>query len=413
MKRLTYFSCLLLFFVLNHQVLWAQDEAEPCGYSLACQALQQSDPEYWQATENLFQAAARFANHPRAAARNDEQIYRIPVVIHVVWSELEHNISQERIQNQMDILNADFRNRNAEVGTVRPEFEDIVGDARIEFDLIEVIRVPSDTIFDWAVIPDTLILPNHVKFSQWGGSDPWDADRYLNIWVCDLIGGLRGWAYPPPELSNWPDLQNPNPAYQGVVMDYQYFGRYQDGDFESDGRIMVHEAGHYLGLRHVWGDGECEDDDGVEDTPPAEDAHTDCNYDKDTCKDDDLPDMIENHMDYSDCKHVFTKGQIALMRFVLENRRYGVETSIPTDDSQVTVFPNPTTGILNVYTEKDLDYTFSLFTLSGQELPVAALQGGQRRTYFIDVGALPAGVYCLMLENEGEKETKRIVIYDN
>ena len=127
----------------------------------------------------------------------------------------------------------------------------------------------------------------------------------------------------------------------GVVIDYRVFGR--NSPFELDlgqgtpivtqGRTPVHEVGHYLGLRHVWGDGggllggdSCMEDDGVADTPNSgSQANFDCDPTRNTCIDatDDLPDMIENFLDYSSeaCMNSFTMGQIEIMRGVLENER--------------------------------------------------------------------------------------------
>ena len=72
----------------------------------------------------------------------------------------------------------------------------------------------------------------------------------------------------------------------------------------TTGKILVHEAGHYLGLRHIWGDGDCNHDDFISDTPKSiNHAGFICNYNANTCVDNingvDLNDMVENYMDYS------------------------------------------------------------------------------------------------------------------
>ena len=343
MARILLIALILSFGLAS---LHAQSVHEYCAFELAEQKLRKVDPQRWEQSQALFHAASERAN-TAASPRDEDQIYRIPVIVHVVWSQPEHNISDQRIRNQIKILNDDFRSRNAE--TPRDEFTSVVGDARIEFNLIDIVRVETEAVFDWMAEEDTIILPDHVKFSHLGGSDAVSVQEYFNIWVCDLVGGLRGWAYPPSRMDNWPDIYNVvKPELEGAVVDYKYFGKYTDEDFVSDGRIMVHEAGHYLGLRHIWGDGDCDTDDGIEDTPLSKSPNFDCDYSSNSCTENqnqDLPDMIENHMDYSDCKHTFTKGQIKLMRFVLENRRFNLRTPIPTDETKINSASQPNPGL--------------------------------------------------------------------
>ena len=101
-----------------------------------------------------------------------------------------------------------------------------------------------------------------------------------------------------------------------------------DGIIDNDlGMACVHEVGHYLGLRHIWGDpitgSGCEVDDGISDTPNQNAASQfTCNFDLNSCTDNplDYPDMVENYMDYSsdDCMNMFTLNQSSIMRAVLE-----------------------------------------------------------------------------------------------
>src|SRR5690606_39460427 len=119
------------------------------------------------------------------------------------------------------------------------------------------------------------------------------------------------------------------------------------------------EVGHYLGLRHIWGDGDCNEQDGIDDTPNAADqSNQDCNFANNTCTDNigtlgDLPDMVENYMDYSEetCQNSFTLGQIDMMRSIIENYRWelvnGTPASFNEDEAfQLQVFPNPSTSLV-------------------------------------------------------------------
>ena len=83
-----------------------------------------------------------------------------------------------------------------------------------------------------------------VKYSSSGGVDAWNTSEYLNIWVCDLSGGLLGYAQFPGGTA----------SSDGVVCDYAYFGNMGTATPPYDqGRTLTHEIGHWLNLRHIWG----------------------------------------------------------------------------------------------------------------------------------------------------------------
>ena len=132
---------------------------------------------------------------------------------------------------------------------------------------------------------------------------PWDPSSYLNIWVCNLGSGLLGYAQFP----------GGNPATDGVVCDYAYFGTIGTATFPFDeGRTCTHEVGHYLNLRHIWGDGGCSVDDFVSDTPTSDGPNYGCALGHVSCG---STDMVQNYMDYSDdgCMNLYTAGQAARM----------------------------------------------------------------------------------------------------
>ena len=169
----------------------------------------------------------------------------------------------------------------------------------------------------------------------------------------------------------------------GIVVGYKYFGSSEKGDFPvlfapfDLGRTTTHEVGHWLGLRHIWGDGDCSADDFCADTPTAFEANNGCPFDNISCG---SLDMIENYMDYTDdaCMNVFTNDQTERMRIVLENsprRRELVQLFITAvneeNEAQVTIYPNPVATKLTI----DLPDQFLLdrvllFSLNGAESSV-------------------------------------------
>ena len=300
---------------------------------------------------------------------NDRDItYHIPVVFHIVYNNDNQNLPDSVIHSQIDVLNEDFRRMNENADETREEFLQFAGDANIEFFLAQtdengnptsgITRTyTSESGFPYITIEDILtgnISLDRVKSSSTGGVDAWDTSKYLNIWVCNVeesfLGQVLGFAYPPFNIDDaldqidldivpdWPLEGFPSDDnLQGVVLHYPVvgtnnpFGNDDDIDNNDMGRACVHEVGHYLGLRHIWGDATlfedgCSVDDGIEDTPNQSAASNfECNFNQNSCSGN-YPDMVENYMDYSNdsCMNMFTNNQIIVMRAVLEICRPGL-----------------------------------------------------------------------------------------
>lgn len=145
-----------------------------------------------------------------------------------------------------------------------------------------------------------------MKFTAQGGLDAWPRDQYLNLWVCDLSGGLLGYAQFPGGAA----------ATDGVVCDYQYFGTIGSSAPFNKGRTATHEVGHWLNLYHIWGDDgtACTGSDLVADTPNQADENYGCPvFPAVSCSNGPNGDMFMNYMDYTDdaCMNMFTAGQKA------------------------------------------------------------------------------------------------------
>jgi len=244
--------------------------------------------------------------------------YGIRVVVHVLFHNETDNIPDERIHSQIDVLNEDFRARNADRVGVPAVWAGLVDDAMVEFELAsqDPDGNPTTGITRTRTDVAEFEADDSMKSAATGGIDPWPTDRYLNIWVCRLNGGILGYA------------QFPNgPAHtDGVVILTTAFGR-GDGTHPkfSLGRTTTHEVGHFLNLRHIWGDTEdCSGTDFVKDTPNAEGP----NYDTPTfpevsCNNGPNGDMFMNYMDYVDdaAMFMFTPGQVVRMHVALDGPR--------------------------------------------------------------------------------------------
>ncbi len=279
-----------------------------------------------------------------------------------------------------------------------------------------------------------------MKFDDQGGKSAWDTNRYLNIWVCDIngdnptLGLVLGFAYPPEGAPNWPAGSTGTPETDGVVIDYHAFGGTTNPNvsmlapFADEGRSCVHEVGHYLGLRHIWGDADCTEDDGIADTPDADaasDASTGCDWTKNTCTEStgtQLPDMIENYMDYSsdDCQNMFTLDQAGIMRSMLQGPRSGLlwqnpalgvpAVGSPNNAKLLVARPNPANDgqfalVLSPQMQGTAD--IAIFNAAGQQ--VFALQTSEKQIP-IDAAQWQNGIYIAKVNGKNQTAVEKIVI---
>lgn len=241
----------------------------------------------------------------------------IPVYVHVIYRTAQENISDAQIQSQISVLNKDYGGTNPDISLVPGEFTAVTSsNTGIQFVLAGIDRTYSSKT-SWGT-NDAMKLPSQ------GGVAPITPETHLNMWICNIGGGILGYAQFP----------GGDPATDGVVFSPQYCGsiEYDDGSFYLDapfnkGRTATHEVGHYLNLRHIWGDGNCNATDYVDDTPSAEAANYSCpTYPHYTCNSND---MFMNYMDYVDdeCMYMFSQGQEARMWACLNSTRANLGSS--------------------------------------------------------------------------------------
>ena len=306
----------------------------------------------------------------RLPATADTAVRIIKVYFHVVYSNLLGNVSNEKLQQQIDVLNRDFRKQNSDVPD---RWANRASDTRIGFswDPGDVNRVSSLGKL-WTPLTDN----DAVKFAVGGGSDVVTPNLFLNIWICNLGDSLLGYGLFPVDGLLYP-------IYDGVVVSVHTLpgvGSYPNFNM---GRTLVHEVGHYLNLFHTWGDGDCSVDDGVSDTPESSGPSAQCNLSRDSCPTSPNVDMVENYMDYSydACMGLFTYGQRDRMTDCLFNSRTGIwQTSVDGDLSISGV--SGVSGALGISMDLDVSNVSGVWSgvsgISGVSDIAGSWYGGQR-----------------------------------
>ncbi|HEX8326038.1 MAG TPA: M43 family zinc metalloprotease [Hymenobacter sp.] len=329
----------------------------------------------------------------------------IPVVVHVVYNTAAQNVSQAEIDAQIRVLNEDFAKTNADASKIPGAFTGVASATNVQFVLAK--RDPSGRattgVLRVATKTRSFSSNDAVKSSSRGGSNAWPRDQYLNLWLCNLGRGLLGYAQFPGGPA----------ATDGVVCLYSSTPGGAAANYDG-GRTATHEVGHWLNLRHIWGDATC-GNDLVADTPTQQTSNGGCPvFPKVTCNN--QGDMSMNYMDYTydRCMYMFTAGQASRMEALFGTG--GARASLLSSQGGValrnvaaapaTLYPNPAANVLNV----DLTATVArgassvrVFDMQGREMTQARYNGNGQ----VEVGSLPKGLYHVRIASGGQVVNQR------
>ena len=300
---------ILFLFMLTTASFSLQAQHRSCGSHDIHNMMMQTNPEYAAKRAAIEEHTERYKKNPA----KHRGVITIPVVVHVVYKAAKENISDAQILSQIDVLNKDFRKLNTDINNTPAAFINSAADIEVQFCLAQVD--PNGNPTTGIVRVPTTVGPfvgnDAVKFTAQGGDNAWDRNKYLNIWVCNIMGYLGYSSFPgsPAELD-------------GVVC---YFGAFGTGGVTLPpyhlGRTMTHEIGHWMNLVHIWGDDGtgCLGSDYVDDTPNQAGYNFGCaTFPKISCNNGPNGEMFMNYMDYSDdqCLLLFTEGQKTRMRSI-------------------------------------------------------------------------------------------------
>ncbi|HRH65875.1 MAG TPA: M43 family zinc metalloprotease [Bacteroidia bacterium] len=370
-----------------------------------------------QNEQNLQQLIAQNQN-----SRSSNSVYTIPVVVHVVWRLGAQNISDAQILSQIDVLNEDFGHRNSDTSSIPTAWRTISSASNFQFCMARQDENGNATngIERRQTTVSSFNTNDNVKFYSTGGLDAWDTRRFFNIWVCNLSGGIIGYA-------EFPTSQSSN-TY-GVVIMYDSFGRVGNVAYPYDeGRTATHEIGHCFNLKHIWGDdaGSCSGTDNVADTPNQGSETYGCpTYPaNDNCNSSSTGYMFMNYMDYSDdrCLYMFTNGQNTRMNTAMTSWYSDLLTSgmceSPVgikdgpEDFQLSVYPNPSEGIfmLDMTGTRDLGQSINLQVIDalGKIVFSQKIDNPVGKIHPVDMRSFSEGIYLLNLSNGEFRKTIRV-----
>ena len=302
-----------------------------CGAVEHRQELYANKPAEAAILEKKLEAFNKLQQENSALGAKSDAHYIIPVVFHIIHQGGSENISIDQINDQMDLLNADFSHLNSDTSNTPAVFAEYAGDTNIEFRLAKLD--PNGNCTEGVTRTFSNLTANardNVK-----ALIQWDPQHYLNVWIVKSIeissssGGIViGFAQFPDQL--WADAET-----DGVVVRHDYCGSIETAS-GNYGRTLTHEVGHWLNLKHIWGDSDC-GSDFVNDTPTSEEPNygvctsnfpwhvgsSYCSAGASQTITQASGEMFMNYMDYSDdyCMNMFSLGQGARMRSAITTYR--------------------------------------------------------------------------------------------
>jgi Pregnancy-associated plasma protein-A/Secretion system C-terminal sorting domain len=421
-------TVLLCSLLLLAMVTGAQRECASTQYRTEQRVRNKALQQQIAAVESFIQK-----QHPTASTNGTAKMpsgaIRIPVVVHILENG-SSTISDERVRDQIEALNRDFRKRNADTSKIPDRFKHLAADIEIEFAL--ATADPKGRATTGIIRKKTAVkqweLDDKIKFSSSGGSNIWDPNSYLNIWVGPMSRVL-GYASEP---------GGPLEA-DGVVINPSAFGTRGAAAPFNLGRTATHEVGHWLGLIHIWGDEYC-GDDLISDTPPQTIYTVGCPSGiRQGCNNDPGGTMYMNYMDFANdaCMQLFTLGQKNRMRSLFaeggfrqsllnskglhapwstepditgeeEEKEVAVkEPSPPVITTATRVYPNPVFNELVLQTDASwIGHELQLLNMNGLIIQRIRITAKEQK---VALGSLLKGVYFLRGQNGEQRINEKIM----
>lgn len=236
--------------------------------------------------------------------------YTIPVVFHILHLGGIENISDAQILDEMAVLNRSYQKLNGDTINVVPSYTNNIANIQFEFRLASIDPNGNCT---------NGIIRHYTPKTDWDANDfnaftyTWPPNKYLNIYIVRSINIAPAYTFLPGT--------NPSPNTDVIVCQHNICGSIGTSNVANSWAI-THEAAHWFNIPHIWGftnqPGVSCGDDGVSDTPITK-GFTSCNLANASICTPPIIENMQNYMDYSPCKLMFTNGQKARMHACINN----------------------------------------------------------------------------------------------
>ena len=406
MRTIVFGICLLL-----STSIYAQRN---CGTQSYIEVLRSAQPQLQNKLSNIEAFLQRQKMNFRVDGNFANPVIVIPVIVHVIYNDGSQNLSDDQVKSQVDALNRDFRRLNQDTSLTPQRFKAMAADVSIEFKLATADPFGRPTT---GIIHKKTSLPfwktdDKIKYNREGGDDAWDSRYYLNIWV----GNIQS-------VIGYSSVPGCDAATDGVVIATSVFGTLNRSGTYNMGRTAVHEVGHWLGLKHIWGDYYC-GDDGVDDTPVQGNFTPGCpNTFRSSCSNGSLGDMYMNYMDYTGdaCMNLFTNGQKLRMRSMFYeggpragllsskglNEPWMAEAPPVTIIPSAAIFPNPAMGDISINLDDSwIGSTIRIADMNGVVLSTFNITA---RIQKVPVAHLKQGMYLVQGDNGKRKLREKFI----
>lgn len=292
-----------LFTLCTPSVVNAQHQ--PCGQEHVTNQWFMKRPEKEKEFEDHRQTIRKnLAKKKNNHISRNEIKYTIPVVFHILHQGGSENITEEQIKDQIRILNRDYQKLNADTSQVVPAFKNNIADVGFAFELAK--KDPDGNCTNGIIrhfTPRTVWDADKIEDFVYS----WPTNRYLNIYIVKSINIAPAYTFLPGV--GIPDFADVIVCQSNLVGSIGTAG-------VANSRVLTHEVGHWFGLPHIWGitnaPGVACGDDFVDDTPITK-GFTSCSINNSKICNPDIEENVQNYMDYSPCKLMFTNGQAAYM----------------------------------------------------------------------------------------------------
>ncbi|MFN6038563.1 MAG: M43 family zinc metalloprotease [Bacteroidota bacterium] len=424
-------NSVLLFSALYLSAPISYAQIEKCGAVQNFQSQVEENPQFKKRFNEAELTARKWASDNKSYLKSSNNIVYIPVVFHCVYKSISDAtyLHDSVFDRQIAVLNETYALTNSNFSSTRSIFDTIAADTQIRFCLAgqDTLGNPTSGIMRYQSNQNwfTSVANDAIKTSY----PPWNTSKYLNVWTCDMsLFGIT-------VVLGYASFPGGPPEKDGIVLQSQFVGFQNNGTENNLGRTMVHEAGHWLGLRHIWGDGQqssvpCDSTDYVEDTPHASDAsQTDCDTTKNTCSTEsaywtqlgiDPPDMVENYMDYSKdgCMTMFTKGQKERMWSFLNTYRTGMLNNpvgcnlvginnSHLDNKDFNIFPNPDSQTIKISSKNENhSFTVEISDISGRGILFSNKAGNE---HSFDISNMISGMYLVKIFQDDNFIIKKFI----